>query len=626
MMRGHRLCAVAICAGLCFVPRSDAQIGSAGITIQNGISAGSGVGSQFTPGIGGDGIIQLTEISNSSLITPTGGTTASQLANILGSRIISVTDFGAKCDGSTDDNVALNAATTYLASNPGTLLLPRGTCFTSKSVVFYSNMAIVGQGIGASTIKLSSGACTDILVGVNAYSLFGTNGFSGVPHDFLISGLTLNGNTTVFGTCANPDAANGIAVYGSHYVFRDLAIENIAGHGIRSEAYQFNGGGIGGAMESIIENVTTAKVGRHGTWWKGPHDSTLIKLITIDSSQEADQTYDGVKVEGNGESTTFRGFHGWHNSGVTNRVAYQAESNGQNKWIRSDFEGGRQQFHIATGGDICVNCSFFAPFGNAGQALVVEDGTLNFDSTTNFTCTAGAGNQTYAVHDNRVSISFACAPFPGANAVDLQLERFTTAQGATGIGSALVGGLGNTAAAQSSAIVGGNQNWLQGINSGMTGGLFGRDFGQTSQVFANGRFATLGDAQTRVFVLRCTTSSASACALTADANAPGAANCVNLQVDSAMALQIQVVAFDHTTPANNFSWSMPDGLLIEGSAAANAAWIGGTAVTHNNNAGTVSVAASADTTNGCLSLVFTPPSPNTDTWNAVARVETTEVQ
>jgi hypothetical protein len=36
--------------------------------------------------------------------------------------------------------------------------------------------------------------------------------------------------------------------------------------------------------------------------------------------------------------------------------------------------------------------------------------------------------------------------------------------------------------------------------------------------------------------------------------------------------------------------------------------------------------ATADTTNGCLNLSFTPPTGNTDTWHPVARVETVEVQ
>ena len=43
-----------------------------------------------------------------------------------------------------------------------------------------------------------------------------------------------------------------------------------------------------------------------------------------------------------------------------------------------------------------------------------------------------------------------------------------------------------------------------------------------------------------------------------------------------------------------------------------------------SNAGTV--AATADTTNGCLNISFTPPTSNTDTWNVVGYVQTVETQ
>jgi len=38
------------------------------------------------------------------------------------------------------------------------------------------------------------------------------------------------------------------------------------------------------------------------------------------------------------------------------------------------------------------------------------------------------------------------------------------------------------------------------------------------------------------------------------------------------------------------------------------------------------MASSADITNGCLDLSATPPTSNTDKWNYVARIQTTEVQ
>ena len=160
-------------------------------------------------------------------------------------------------------------------------------------------------------------------------------------------------------------------------------------------------------------------------------------------------------------------------------------------------------------------------------------------------------------------------------------------------------------------------------------GLFGNDRGrQNGAIQGGGEFNASGDAQIGTFVLRGTGAAATAFRLTGNAAVAAAANCISIPNNSAYALTIDVVALDHTTVSKNMSYNQYFGLLTRGANAASTAVVMETLVTPLTN-GVVTgatLSATADTTIGCLNLSFTPPTGNTDTWNAVARVQTVEVQ
>jgi hypothetical protein len=128
--------------------------------------------------------------------------------------------------------------------------------------------------------------------------------------------------------------------------------------------------------------------------------------------------------------------------------------------------------------------------------------------------------------------------------------------------------------------------------------------------------------------MRGTGATGSVFRLTSDNGTAGAADCINLPNNSGFQILVDVMAFDHTTVTKNETWSSWAGLLTRGaSAAATAVTMAGTPTPLTNGTVTGSaIAATADTTNGCLNISFTPPTSNTDTWNVVARVRTIEVQ
>ncbi len=216
------------------------------------------------------------------------------------------------------------------------------------------------------------------------------------------------------------------------------------------------------------------------------------------------------------------------------------------------------------------------------------------------------------------------------------------AHGATNSFAAAIGGAGASASGFGAVTVGGHNlvaGGLYSYASGDTttaGGTVGRTGGSSStdrsryaaDCWAGGQFAVQGDAQVCKSMLRGTGATGSAFRLTADGLAASTINCINIPNNAAHTLAVTINAFDHTAVANNEAWLQWSGLLTRGANAASTTLTMATTPTPITN-GTVAgsaIAATADTTNGCLNVSFTPPTSNTDTWNVVARVETVEVQ
>lgn len=229
----------------------------------------------------------------------------------------------------------------------------------------------------------------------------------------------------------------------------------------------------------------------------------------------------------------------------------------------------------------------------------------------------------------------------GANAVDWQSTRSASNQVASGANSVIGGGNANLASGQYSSVLGGNSNVAIGVGSATLGGAgnfpqgaystaAGLNSGdrarQTTHCVSSGEIAAQSDSQTCFMTFRGTTSNTSTVQLAGGtAGTVGAQSIMNIPVNTAYTVTVELVAIDHTTPANTFSWVLPNGLLTRG--AGNAAWTAGTPVTLSTGAVTgLSVAASADATNEGLNITFTPPTSNTDKWNVTARVTTVEAQ
>lgn len=92
----------------------------------------------------------------STLAPYTGAVSRTQLSK--NNDIVNVTDFGALCDGSTDDTDAINAAVTGL-TNGGQINFPQGTCIISAAIVLpntgagHRSYTLIGAGYNSTTIE-----------------------------------------------------------------------------------------------------------------------------------------------------------------------------------------------------------------------------------------------------------------------------------------------------------------------------------------------------------------------------------------------------------------------------------------------------------------------------------------
>lgn len=255
----------------------------------------------------------------------------------------------------------------------------------------------------------------------------------------------------------------------------------------------------------------------------------------------------------------------------------------------------------------------YSPFptvaGGPGiTCAAIGGGSIQHSGTTPNVINTGAGASPGAI---------VCAP-AGGNSVNASTNGYLFG----GINNFLTNTFGG-------GIVGGNSNILSGVYGHISGGQFASDRGRyNSRPWASGEFSAFGDAQTSESLIRGSTTSTSAARLTADGLTAGSANCINIPNNTAYSIRVTITALDHTNVGNNEIWANWSGLLTRGaSAAATSLTMAATPTPISNGTVTGSaIAASADTTNGCLNLSFTPPAGNSDTWRAVAHVNSVEVQ
>jgi hypothetical protein len=278
---------------------------------------------------------------------------------------ISVKDFGATGDGVADDTAEIQAALDYANSLSGAqVYFPRGTYLTGKLTI-YSGTYLLGDGRNNTTIKLKDGADTDLIYGYLADTLWGGATTTGLT-SWGIRNLTLDGNR------ANNAAGSCIAVYGQEFFLENLWVKNAEEYGIRTE---WGSSGLSEfGLEGQAVNVRIDTTGKHGWFYKGPHDSVFENLTIIDAGQATTNTWDGLYLESPANGR-FIGCHFW-TRGSSNRMRYAVniESGGGNEFTASHFEGAYSaNVRIAAQSNIFDDsCRFYAPWNGVNILLLAN--------------------------------------------------------------------------------------------------------------------------------------------------------------------------------------------------------------------------------------------------------------
>lgn len=199
----------------------------------------------------------------------------------------------------------------------------------------------------------------------------------------------------------------------------------------------------------------------------------------------------------------------------------------------------------------------------------------------------------------------------------------------------VVSGANNVASGGGSFVGGGGENTASGSYATIPGGFQATTRSLYARMsYSSGMFAAAGDAQWGLHVLRRQTTDATLTVLTADANAPGAANIPVLPNTSLYGFRIRVTCIQSAGSAGTVgdckAWDVV-GSIKRGAAAANTALLGTPTITvlgadtnlgADNVTGAI-ISITADTTRGGINVNVTGEVNKTLRW--VASVETTEV-
>jgi hypothetical protein len=228
----------------------------------------------------------------------------------------------------------------------------------------------------------------------------------------------------------------------------------------------------------------------------------------------------------------------------------------------------------------------------------------------------------------------------GAGAVDWQMTRAAATQVASGAAASILGGTGNTAAADHS-IAGGNgnsvlapsgtafgfNNLISGNASAAPGGANASDRGRVGAlIWSSDVTVWAGLRQLSKQILGAFTTDSTPTRLTADSQAASTANTVNMQSWTLYAVRLVVGARHYNSP-DAAVWVI-DGLLLHCDGGTTGVTLegGGAGIAPNKSmgsAGSWSIAVAPDNTNSGLAVTVTGAASTPIHWTA--SVEATEV-
>jgi len=293
---------------------------------------------------------------------------------------------------------------------------------------------------------------------------------------------------------------------------------------------------------------------------------------------------------------------------------------------------------LAIHGDANGDLSSAIGFNSAAQrAQTAGSGAMALggsyaSGTDSFAAGIGDNTSTYGAKGaNSVAIGYRCNA-TAANSLAIGSSANALASNAVALKSAYVsgtycigidhGGLATqTIAGSSNVAIGGGVETTSDATQSVVLGSYSKSASHGKLAYASGRFSAVGDAQTAITTLRVATSDAVATKMSTNGSGAGALNQVVLPNNSAYRFTVEIVA--KQTGSTNCAGYTITGVIVRGAnAAATTLKASSKTVDWEDNT-SWDVSASADTTNGALSISVTGAAGTIIAW--VANVRTTEV-
>lgn len=374
--------------------------------------------------------------------------------------------------------------------------------------------------------------------------------------------------------------------------------------------------------------------------------SGFAGVVSGGYNNTASGIYAGV---GGGQTNTASGYYGFVGNGFTNSTtsnsAVTTQSGTMNATTAVTLSGSNANIKVGqyiTGTSIAGDTYVAAISGTALTLSKVASGsstsTLSFftphgvvvgggnnQATGSYSFIGGGGNAGTAANRNVASGDWSVVTGGSQNTASGGNSSVLGGGNcsATSSFATCLGGAGNTASGFGSTNLGGNGN-VANATYALAGGFSATNRSIPSFSYAAGSASVNGDAQTEIFVLRNTTTDATATALTIGATAASTTNQVILPNNSAYLFKATVIS-NVTGGGNTSAWKL-EGAIKRGANAASTTIVGlvtTTLLAQDAGAATWAIAATADTTNGGLRITFTGQASTT--IRTVCKVETTEV-
>lgn len=605
------------------------------------------------------GLLSAPVTASTSFITP--GTSASRSLGARAAEVINILDFNASAnDGSTDASVALaaavNRANTLKASGKFLpIYLPPGTYKIAATPIpqFNGPGSVIGAGRHRTFIKIDPS-----YTGGQLFKW--TDAWLATQYSY--AGPTVNIAAQVAGPILKDFTVVGdltAAQQQDVFIFNDrvdlLSLDDVAVFNVPGRVFY-----VGQTQNTTQAYMRESKFRNFYIWGSGTASVPALEISSVGSGDASNTIeFHGLDVLGSvGQGIVIRNAASSAHTRLIHFYGLRVEGNGKDGLVIGDavmtgivdeihilgFRGNNSTSTYATirttapdvahapfnifvqgtidsgnGDGVCIDAGRNMQFrltnlAVSGTAIKVASnvtvgGSLLFDGNGNERSWSKSVDAT-----SNNSLVYPVSPISQTNTQNSAQSFLGGSQGST------VSGF------QAGAIAGFNQ--LISGNYSFGTGLRTSDRGRTAcNAHGGGQFAAQGDAQECSHVLRGQTTSASAVRLTVDAGAVAAATIVSIPNSTAYSLSVHLHARNHTTLGNDYSWTLPNGILTRDATVGTTAVSLGTPLTlTRGSVSGASVSLTADTTNGGLNLSFTPPTGNTDTWNVVARVVTVEVQ